>query len=66
MEYQNTVLCHGYIGKLEPCEHINKCKLRTGPYVDESGNEAYVIGCGVAGFKCKRDNPNYGSLTESW
>lgn len=66
MEYQNTILCCGNSNKMTPCKYIEKCDFCAGPYVDEYGNEEYVIALGVPGFKCKRDNPNYSSLEEQF
>lgn len=53
-----------YSNEPKPCEHIMKCDLCTGPFVDTNGNERYVCGPGVTDFKCKRDNPNWKPLTK--
>ena len=64
MEYLSTMLCSGYSHEPKPCEHIMKCDLCTGPFVDTNGNERYGCGPGVTDFKCKRDNPNWNPLTK--
>lgn len=63
MKYTDTKICSGHSHELKPCEHIMKCDLCTGPFVDTNGNEQYVCGRGVADFRCKRDNPNWKPLT---
>lgn len=64
MKYTDTKICSGYSHEPKPCEHIMKCDLCTGPFVDTNGNERYVCGPGVTDFKCKRDNPNWKPLTK--
>lgn len=64
MEYQNTMLCCGYSGKLKPCKDIKGCDLCVGPDIDANGNEIYVCGFGEETLKCKRDNPNWEPLTK--
>lgn len=64
MKYTDTKICSGHSHELKPCEHIMKCDLCTGPFVDANGNEQYVCGPGVMDFKCKRDNPNWKPLTK--
>lgn len=64
MRYTDTKICSVYSHEPKPCEHIMKCDLCTGPFVDTNGNERYVCGPGVTDFKCKRDNPNWKPLTK--
>lgn len=65
MIYSNTKLCRGYSNKLEPCKYIDSCDLCIGFWLDEGGNEHYIIGRGCNAMKCKRENPNYNPLTKS-